>query len=160
MPVGAVVRPLVTAGLLLTAYYLLPVDRRLTGWHAAGLIAGLCLVIAVVAWQVRLISRAKYPALQGVQALALSVPLFLLLFANTYYLLSHTLPPSFTEPLTRTDALYFTVTVFATVGFGDIAPVSQAARVLVTVQMVGNLLVLGAALRVIVTAVQRRRRQE
>jgi hypothetical protein len=35
---------------------------------------------------------------------------------------------SFTEPLTRTDALYFSVTVFSTVGFGDIgcvlAPVS------------------------------------
>ncbi|QFU88938.1 potassium channel family protein [Amycolatopsis sp. YIM 10] len=156
----ALVRPLVTTALLLTGYYLLPVDRGLSGWHAVGLIAGLCLVIAVVAWQARLISHAKHPALQGIQALALSAPLFLLLFANLYHLLSYNLPPSFTEPLTRTDALYFTVTVFATVGFGDIAPVSQTARVLVTVQMAGNLLVLGAALRVIVTAVRRRRAQE
>jgi voltage-gated potassium channel len=29
-------------------------------------------------------------------------------------------PHSIGAPLTRTDALYFTVTVFSTVGFGDI----------------------------------------
>ena len=29
--------------------------------------------------------------------------------------------------MTRTDALYFVVTVFATVGFGDITPVSETA---------------------------------
>ncbi len=72
--------------------------------------------------------------------------------------MAHNVPDSFTDPLTRTDSLYFTVTVFATVGFGDIAPVTQAARVLVTVQMVGNLLLLGIALRVVVLAVQHRRR--
>lgn len=155
----AAVRPLVTVGALLTAYYLLPVDRRLSGWHVVVLVVELCLVITVIVWQVRLILRAKFPTLQGIEALALSVPLFLLVFANLYYLLAHNLPDSFTEPLTRTDALYFTVTVFATVGFGDIAPVTQTARVLVTVQMVGNLLVLGVALRIIVTAVQRTRQR-
>ena len=36
---------------------------------------------------------------------------------------------TFTEPLTRTDAQYFTVTIFATVGFGDITAVTQTARV-------------------------------
>jgi voltage-gated potassium channel len=36
----------------------------------------------------------------------------------------------------RTDSLYFTVTVFATVGFGDIFPASQMARLVVTAQMI------------------------
>ncbi|MFI6024720.1 potassium channel family protein [Amycolatopsis magusensis] len=99
----------------------------------------------------------EFTGLQGIQALALTAPLFLLIFANGYHLLAHHVPGSFTEPLTRTDALYFAVTVFATVGFGDLAPVTQTARVLVTVQMVGNLLVLGVAPRVIVTAVRRTR---
>ncbi|GAB2737313.1 potassium channel family protein [Amycolatopsis magusensis] len=153
----AVLRLLVTVGTLLTAYYLLLVDRRLDEWHLAALIGELGLVIAVLAWQTRLILRARFPGLQGIQALALTAPLFLLIFANGYYLLAHHVPDSFTEPLTRTDALYFAVTVFATVGFGDLAPVTQTARVLVTVQMVGNLLVLGVALRVIVTAVRRTR---
>ena len=42
--------------------------------------------------------------------------------------LAGTDPGSFTEPLTRTDSLYFVVTVFATVGFGDITPLSLSAR--------------------------------
>ena len=49
---------------------------------------------------------------------------------------------SFTEPLTRTDALYFTVTVFSTVGFGDISPKSEAARVVLIVQMLADLVLL------------------
>src|SRR4030095_7505227 len=49
----------------------------------------------------------------------------------------------FTEPLNRTDALYFTITVFSTVGFGDIAPLATAARVTTMVQMLGDLVVVG-----------------
>ena len=75
--------------------------------------------------------------------------------------MSSAAPNAFTQPLSRTDALYRTVTVFATVGFGDIAPVTQQARVLGTVQMVGDLLVLGVLLQVFLGAVKlgRSRRQ-
>ena len=66
---------------------------------------------------------------------------------------------AFTQPLTRTDALYFTVTVFSTVGFGDIAPKSEAARVILIVQMLGDLAILGAGIRVLLGAVQRGRQQ-
>ncbi|MFE5506414.1 potassium channel family protein [Amycolatopsis japonica] len=104
-----------------------------------------------------MILRSPFPALQGIQALALVVPLFLLLFADVYYVLAQDRPGSFGTELTRTDALYFTVTMFTTVGFGDIAPVSATARILVMIQMVANLLVLSIALRVIVTAVRHRR---
>ena len=62
--------------------------------------------------------------------------------------------------LTRTDSLYFTVTVFATVGFGDIIATSQTARLLVTVQMILDLVVLGLGIRVFLGAVQRGRQQD
>jgi voltage-gated potassium channel len=153
----AVGRPALTVVTLLVAYYLLPVDRPVGGWTVVLLVAELGVVVAVVVWQTRVILRARYPGLQGVQALALTVPLFLLVYANVYFLLGHNVAGSFTESLSRTDALYFAVTVFATVGFGDIAPVSETARVLVTTQMVGNLLVLGVALKVILEAVRRSR---
>jgi voltage-gated potassium channel len=103
-----------------------------------------------------MIARATHPGWQGAQALALVIPLFLLVFAQAYFLLARHVPGSFTGALSRTDALYFVVTVFATVGFGDIAPVSAAARVLVTVQMIGDLLVVGVALKVILAAVRSR----
>ena len=153
----AVVRPLLTVTVLVLAYYLVPTGRKLSPWTLVLLVVGLLVVVVVVIWEVRAILCSPHPASQGVQALALVVPLFLLLFANVYYLMAFTRPDSFTTPLTRTDALYFTVTVFATVGLGDIAPVTTGARVLVIVQMIGDLLVFGVALRVILAAVQQRR---
>jgi len=156
---GAVVRPVLTATAMTVAYYLLPVDRSLTGWTLVVFVATLVLVVVLLVWQLRVIMRSRWPTLQGAQALAITIPLFLLTFANVYFLLGLNVAGSFTTALTRTDALYFTVTVFATVGFGDITPVSQAARVLVTTQMIGNLLLIGVALRVVVMAVQHTRRQ-
>jgi len=153
----AVLRPVATAVLLVTGYYVLPVDRDLDGWTLLLLVGGMAFVVALVVWEIRRILQSPFPTLQGVQALALIVPLFLLIYANVYFVLAHNVPTSFTVPLTRTDALYFVVTVFATVGFGDIAPVTQAARILVTAQMIGNLLLLGIALRVILVAVQHSR---
>ena len=62
---------------------------------------------------------------------------------------------NFTQPLTRTDALYFTVTVFTTVGFGDITARSETARIVLIVQMLGDLALLGAGARILLGAVRR-----
>lgn len=59
----------------------------------------------------------------------------------------------------RSDALYFTMTVFSTVGFGDITPVSEPARLLITGQMAVDLVLIGVAARVLVGAVQEGVRQ-
>jgi hypothetical protein len=152
----AVVRPVATVGVLLLVYYRLPVDQPEDGYTVLRLVAGLLLVVVVFWWQVRMIGRSARPGRQGAQALALIIPLLLLVFAQACFLLERHQPGSFTVPLSRTDALYFVVTVFSTVGFGDVAPVSTAARVLVTVQMICNLLVVGVALKVILAAVRRR----
>ncbi|MGO8982823.1 MAG: potassium channel family protein, partial [Streptosporangiaceae bacterium] len=61
--------------------------------------------------------------------------------------------------LTKTDALYFTVTVFSTVGFGDITPKSEAARVVLIVQMLGDIAILGAGARILLGAVRRGRQR-
>lgn len=156
----AVARPVLTVAALIAAYYLLPVDRQLTGWTLVALVGGLCLVVVIIVWEFRLIIHSRYPALQGINALALTIPLYLLIFANVDYLMAHSVAGSFNVPMTRSDALYFGVTVFATVGFGDIVPVSHTARLLVTGQMVGNLLLIGVALRVLLTAVQQARRNK
>ena len=60
----------------------------------------------------------------------------------------------FSEPLTRTSALYFSVTVFSTVGFGDITAKTDAARLVVTAQMLLDLLLLGFGARVFLSAVK------
>ena len=61
----------------------------------------------------------------------------------------------FTEPLTRSDSLYLTVTIFATVGFGDISARAVTARLVVTAQMLLDLVVLGLGIHVILGAVKR-----
>jgi hypothetical protein len=98
-------------------------------------------------------ASARGGAALGGEALAVTAPLFLLLFASACYVMARSVPGSFGHALTRTDSLYFTVTTFSTVGFGDITAVSEAARLVVTAQMILDLLVLGLCIRVFVGAV-------
>ena len=146
----AVLRAMGSTVALVAIYYLLPLDHAST-WVA---------VTILVAFQVRSIVVSPFPGLRGVQALATSIPLFLLLFASTYVVMTVISASNFSEPLTRTDALYFTVTVFSTVGFGDITATTEAARLVVTGQMITDLVVIGLAVKVIVGAVKRGRQQQ
>ena len=83
------------------------------------------------------------------RALAITVPLFLLLFVADRFLMAQADAGNFERAsLTRTGSLGFTITVFATVGFGDISATSQAGRVAVMVQMILDLVVLGLLVRV------------
>jgi len=115
---------------------------------AAALLVGL-----VLGWQIRDIARSPHPRVRAIGALATSVPLFLAVFALTYFLMARIEPASFSERLSRLDAAYYTVTIFATVGFGDIVPVSGPARVATTVQMLGDLALVGLVARVLVGVV-------
>jgi hypothetical protein len=150
----AVVRPaLIIIGLLLL-YYLLPLWDRHTRSTAVSLVLGLVLVAVVLVWQIRTISTAEYPRLRAIEALSLSAPLFLLVFSTAYFATGQSNPASFSERLNRTDALYFTVTTFSSVGFGDIVPLTQGARVMVMIQMLGDLVLVGIVARVILGAVR------
>jgi hypothetical protein len=124
------------------------------------LVIGLALLIVLITFQVRSIIASPYPGLRALEALATSVPLFLLLFASTYVVLATIGASNFSQPMTRTNGLYFTVTVFATVGFGDITAKTEAARLLVTGQMIVDLVILGLGARVILGAVTRSRQRQ
>ena len=141
-------------------YYLLPFDRSATGVAVTLLVAGLVVFVGLVGYQVRAIIAAPFPGLRAIEALATSVPLFLALFAATYFVMARLSPGSFTAPLTRTDALYFTVTLFSTVGFGDITAKTETARLVVTGQMIADLVILGLAIKAIVSAVRRGRQRQ
>jgi heme/copper-type cytochrome/quinol oxidase subunit 2 len=123
------------------------------------LVIGLVALVVLVCFQVRWIVRSPSPGLRGVEALATSIPLFLLLFAATYVVLATLSMSNFGQPLSRTDVLYFTVTVFATVGFGDITAKTETARLVVTGQMIADLVVIGLATKVVIDAVRRGRQR-
>ena len=142
---------------LVAVYYLLPLDHS-SAWSAVTiLVTGLVVFIGLVTFQVRSIIRSRFPGLRAIEALATSVPLFLLLFAGTYVVMAARSAGNFGGRLTHTDGLYFTVTVFSTVGFGDITAKTQAARLVVTGQMIADLVILGLAVKTIVGAVSRAR---
>lgn len=151
----AALRSLLIATALVVLYYLLPLDRGWDSDTAVRLLIGLLVFAGLMVWQVRSIAGSRHPRARAAEALGLIIPLFLVLFASTYFLMERASAASFTEPLTRTDALYFAVTVFATVGFGDITAKSETARIVLIVQMLGDLAVLGAGARVLLGAVRR-----
>jgi voltage-gated potassium channel len=155
-------RAALNATAVVVLYYVLPLNRPVS-WRTVGwLVGGLFLVSLLIAGQIRAILRARYPTLRAMEALATSIPLFLVVFAAVYEMLDVGLAGSFSEHMTRTDALYFVVTVFSTVGFGDITATSETARVLVTVQMIGDLVLIGLVIRAFLAAVDhgRQRRQQ
>ena len=144
---------------LVVIYYLLPLDRSSAGAAVTMLVTGLVALIALITFQVRSILVSRFPGLRAVEALATSIPLFILLFASAYLAMSTESAGSFSQQLTHTDALYFTVTVFATVGFGDITAKTEAARLVVTGQMIIDLIIIGIGAKIILGAVQQSRQR-
>ena len=142
-------RAAATGMLVLVVYFTVPVSNKPHTTVLVRLAVGLAFFVAVLAYEVRAILRSDRPMLRATDAMALVIPVFIVVFAWVYLTMSLSEPHAFSEPLNRTAALYFAVTLFSTVGLGDIAPVSEAARAVVTVQMVADLIVIAVVVRLI-----------
>jgi voltage-gated potassium channel len=148
-------RILLWVSVLFGAYFLIPARTSSEGSGIPWLILQLAVFGVVVGVQVPAIIGAKHPILRAVESLAVLVPVYLLIFARIYMANSLSDPSGFSRTLDHTTALYFTVTVFATVGFGDIVAQSNSMRLLVTLQMLLNLVVLGLGIRLLTAAARR-----
>lgn len=115
--------------------------------------------IAVYAWffrrQLRSIDASRFPTLRAAEALVLVAAMFLAIFAMIYVMISQEQQDAFTEPLDPFTAYYFALTVLATVGFGDITPVSVGARSITMVQMALDLAFIAVLIRVVGGAARR-----
>lgn len=94
---------------------------------------------------------AKYTERSDLRVFALGLVCSILtligVYSYLYWRLSVHDARVFSEQLSKASAIYFTVTTFTTTGFGDIHPVSDGARLLVTTQML-----LGAFVLVVIVA--------
>ena len=108
----AVLRGVLTTTVLVVLYYVLPLDRPWDSDTAVRVLIGLLIFAGITVWQVRTIAGSRYPGLRAFEALGLILPLYLLVFASTYFVMERASAANFTQPLTLTDALYFSVTVF------------------------------------------------
>jgi len=152
---SALARIVLSLAGLLAAYYLVPARSSVS--NVPWLLVALLAFFAVVALQLWFIIRATHPLVRAVEGLVLALTIFLLIFARSYLSGSLHDPDAFSQPVDRTAALYFTVSCFATVGFGDIVATSESMRLLVTVQMILDLVLLGAGVKIFTSAVRQAR---
>ncbi|QVQ50003.1 two pore domain potassium channel family protein [Spiractinospora alimapuensis] len=133
---------------VLVLYYVLPLDTGMPKWaiwaRAVGFVLGIGFVVLVVARAAR---RQEWTTAGNLpfQGLTVVTVFGVVLFALADYVMARARPEQFVDLHTRTDALYFTVTTLATVGYGDVHAEGQLARILVTVQILFNLIVLATA---------------
>ena len=140
--------------ILIGAFYLIPVSAGTGVSIVLRMVICVVLLVLVLVWQSRRIARADVPALRAATAVGVIIPLFFVMFATIYLSMSQASGSTFTQGLDHTRAMYFTITVFSTVGFGDITPTTDPARVVVSVQMILDLVIIGVVVRVLVNAAQ------
>ena len=146
---------LIVAGLV-TAFYLIPWEGSSEGRIGARIVIVIISLVVVTTLSIQYVVRSQYPVLTLFQALAAVVGFALVAFASVYLMMSLDHERAFSEPLSRTDALYFSLTTATTIGYGDISAQTEAARVVVMIQMVINVVVIGVATRALLHTARKR----
>jgi len=152
--ITVVAQAIVAVAVLLALYFVAP-----TSGSRVGPVACAIVFVGVFAYELRAVVRDPLPVPRAALAMARLLPLFIVLFAWVYVAMSVSDPSTFSEPLTKSGALYFTVTVLSTVGFGDITPVTDAARLMVSVQMICDLVVIAIIVKLITGVAKHARAQ-
>jgi voltage-gated potassium channel len=139
---------------LTLVFWLMPISNQ--RWWL-GLVIGFLVVIGSVPLTVKRIkgvSTTHSPYLEAALAILMMVAMVTIGFASMYMAMSkHN--QEFTDIHTKLDAVYFTVTTLATVGYGDLSPGGQLARAVAMTQMIVDILVIGVAARLAMRVARR-----
>ena len=153
----ATLRSVIAGAVLISIYAILPVGNVQGARIVFRLIVAALITVGTVLWSVHSVNKSALPLPRAMEALVVTVFVTMAAFATAYLNLSSHDPASFSEPLGKVSALYFTVTTLATVGYGDITPETDTAQISVMVQMVVNVAVVGTAAKVIIEKARIRR---
>lgn len=146
---GAVLRIVAASVVVLAAYSITPNRVLGSAQVAFKLVIDLVVVGALLAWLTARVMRARFPVVAASEALGIISVVFVCVYATVYLMMDGVAHTTFSEPLDHVKALYMTVTILSTVGFGDIIPRTNPARIVVAVQMVLDLILIGAVARVL-----------
>jgi voltage-gated potassium channel len=137
-------------GLIVGGYYLVPVQTGGSAWQLALRIGGTVLVGALITWLiVRQVSGLLADPVRGSLAGLLTAVVGGVAFLALVDYLTARAGDQFVGLETRTDALYFALSTLTTVGYGDVHPTGQAARAVVAVQLVFNVVVIATGASVL-----------
>ena len=135
---------------LLIAYYAFPVE---TSGSSSAVIA-LSLVITagglgLLVWMmIKELNHVRHgQELLGAQTLAMLLVLVVMSASMAFFLIDLVDATQISGLHTKTDALYFTLTTMATVGYGDVHAAGQLARAIVSCLIVFNVVVIAALVR-------------
>jgi hypothetical protein len=137
----------VLSGGLLVMYFVVPATPRLPAGAVVARSVVTLLIFALLGFlivrQLRLeVDRGPDYRIDGLVASVMAV---IVVFSLAYYVTAERDPSQIAGLHTRIDALYFTVSTLATVGFGDVHATGQAARVMVLLQMFFNVVFITTA---------------
>ena len=133
---------------LVLLYYAIPLTTELSTRGIALTALGLILGVSVLAWcivlQIRRVLEADDPDAVRLEALLILICLVVVVFSLGYLIIARETHDEFADLHTKTDALYFTMTTVATIGYGDVHATGQTARALVTLQIAFDLVFVAA----------------
>jgi hypothetical protein len=137
------------AAALVVAYVLLPVHSTALFPSWVSVILTMLTLAGVALYEYWVVTRSEFPLLREMQAITFVVSIAVVGYAAIYASVASYDAAAFSEPLDRVGALYLSVATASTVGFGDIHARSDAARIVVMLQIVTTVGLVGVAVKMI-----------
>ncbi len=141
-------RPVVCLSGLLVAYYAFPL-RLDTAPETAVSVLFTAMGLGALGWTLasELMHTRRGGETRSTRVLIFLLILLVMMFSLTFFLVNHVDPDQITGLETKTDALYFTLSTMATVGYGDVHAEGQLARGLASALIVFNVVVVASLAR-------------
>jgi voltage-gated potassium channel len=146
-----------TLVVVLVLYFTVPVSSfEIEASYVVRLLVGLAALALLAVAVLSEVRHQMVDADRRVDGLVLALMVSVLGFALGFYVMAERTPAQLPGLDTRVDALYFTMTTLLTIGYGDIHAAGQAARVLVLVQMVFNVVIIATAVSTVTSRIRTR----
>ena len=158
--IAALRRPTVTCVLVVALFYLIPIEPGVTGTQLAVRSLATLLAGLMVTWLiVRQIRRRIVTPEGSLVGLMIALVVGVVFFALADYVTALSGSDQFADLRTKTDAMYFTLATLTTVGYGDVHATGQIARVVVSAQLLFNVVVIATGASMLTRELGSRARQ-